>query len=1331
MAVAGTRAKNALHIALYDKALRLPVGSGQHGSTAFSLAAESCSGGLPSCGTSTAASVDEEEATNEGNIDLGLIMNLASEDILNVREFIWNIHYLWALPMKVLVLVGLLYMKMGVSGASSVVLGCLLIVPLQFFTGKLMSDNNKRIFAAQDTRMFKSTEAMQGMKSVKLGCLEEVMLSKIEEARNLELKFLRRDSFCWSIMAFLASISTVIVTTATVGLYVVLEEGSFSASNLFSALALLGQLTVCLSVFPVTIPIFIKGAVSRDRLVEFFSRPEATSYKQISCKKKIPLASDPSQDKTTDDDDDGDDDAGVGPNQVALPRKTPRNSRQFERLPEIAFEIKNGIFAWPKTTHSALKEINLEIKSGTLTMVVGPSGCGKTALISCLVEEMDRMSGELKWYLPPSVALMGQRPWLMNASVKDNILLGRPFREKRYRKVLEACDLNTDIDLLPDGDETEVGERGVLLSGGQRQRLSLARCLYSKAACTFLDAPFSSLDAKITHHIFHKGIMGTLLKRKRTVFMSTDRLDFLENANKVLYLKDGKIIAQGTVHEVLADNPELHNNLKHMLTSHGHSMSSDGSLSEGKTAQERWRMLKNVTRLSIHLRQVQRSGKKESNHDLRLSGSFKHPKLGMLSKKKSVNALAISQLRMNSSSQLNLCHDILLPSDELSDASSYTRNSVKKSRHQTGNTSSGLSTSRHNSNNTDSSGRGRMFSRALSWTTNLTNSLGKSTPQSQQQLRQSSVRRQHSRRQLMSVGSSSSMLIRNMAVTGVPRVSGDHADASRVSSVGGPRSIFKRPPEQREFSRMRSFHHALMSRKHFGGSHSSLPKQSNSEPDSFSIDMQQMPLTAQQPLFEHMASSSRSSSRQSSYSQDVFSTSSNPASHTVNPHHVIMRMTSNTSAISGFSDDFREDDGEDDGLILSHEPTGVQEKREYGEIGVSVYKEYLMAGGVYHVAAFLVISVAMQAVKVYMDFLLRDWSLDTEGSDGDKTLSVSYFYSYSMYSLGVLALSCMANLMGQLIGARARRRIHARMLQSLMHCPIDLLEACPIGRVINRFSYDMFVVDQKLPSSVQRLVLVSLICFSALAVNAIQSPAFLLCAIPLIIFYWCLQHFYRASSRELQRLESISRAPVLSHFSDSLSGLVTIRAFGEQQRFINELCEKVDANTTTFLVLQSGCRWLGVALDFVGAAMVFASVIINLISSYHNKNNLDPEHSSASVGLSMNYSLLVPIYLAWVVKFMADIENYMNAVERILEYTNLEAEESEYTLQDEEASQTMEELKKLGQADIRFDTVGLAHSLDMRAVIQSLNLEIPAGQRVAIVGRSGSGKTTLLMGLSR
>ena len=445
----------------------------------------------------------------------------------------------------------------------------------------------------------------------------------------------------------------------------------------------------------------------------------------------------------------------------------------------------------------------------------------------------------------------------MNASIKDNILLGRAMREKRYQKVIKACDLAADIDLLPEGDDTEVGEKGVLLSGGQRQRLAIARCLYSKAACTFLDAPFSSLDSNITNHIFNEGILGILMKRKRTVFMATDRIDFLHKADWVIYLMNGAIKTQGSVKEVMKVSPELRINLSDSV-SRGTSKTDDG-LVEGKTAQERWALLKNVTRLSIFMRKVKREncelGKESTRENLR--HVMPH------SKKTISNKLSRSQMRMDSSSQLNLCHDLMLPSEESND--SYSSPAERRKMALIKNQTQGIN-------------KRSLFARAQSWSTHSNVNV---RPQFPPPLGMQ-IQKQHpsNRRLLRNSGGSSSTLIRQKAVAG-PSPPNTSMPATVI-----PR---KRAPHLGEFQRMRSFQHQVMGFKSkLSGSNNSLPKHSNSDPEGYSMD--QFPVV------------SRSTSRQSSYGMDsslILSTSSAAV------HSRIMRMTSNTSQISGFSDDYQ------------------------------------------------------------------------------------------------------------------------------------------------------------------------------------------------------------------------------------------------------------------------------------------------------------------------------------------------------------------------------------------------------------------------------------------
>ena len=133
------------------------------------------------------------------------------------REFLWNIHYIWSLPLRILIIIVLVYTNLGISAALGSILGVFITIPCQFLVGKAMSSNNRNIMEAEDKRLQACTEALQNMKTLKLNCWEDLMLKRINGHRSQELKFLEKDSFFWVVMAFFASISTLLVTTITIG----------------------------------------------------------------------------------------------------------------------------------------------------------------------------------------------------------------------------------------------------------------------------------------------------------------------------------------------------------------------------------------------------------------------------------------------------------------------------------------------------------------------------------------------------------------------------------------------------------------------------------------------------------------------------------------------------------------------------------------------------------------------------------------------------------------------------------------------------------------------------------------------------------------------------------------------------------------------------------------------------------------------------------------------------------------------------------------------------------------------------------------------------------
>jgi len=180
-----------------------------------------------------------------------------------------------------------------------------------------------------------------------------------------------------------------------------------------------------------------------------------------------------------------------------------------------------------------LSDVSLEVAKGRLTVVVGPTGSGKSLLIGALLGELRMTQGSLVWARSMKVGYASQKPWLLDGSLRDNIVFGRAWRPARYKRVIEATALQPDIDILPDGDVTEIGHKGITLSGGQKQRIAIARALYSNAPFVLLDDPLSALDVEVAQHVLDKGIRRLLLRHGRTVLLVTHHLPVLQHAHHV------------------------------------------------------------------------------------------------------------------------------------------------------------------------------------------------------------------------------------------------------------------------------------------------------------------------------------------------------------------------------------------------------------------------------------------------------------------------------------------------------------------------------------------------------------------------------------------------------------------------------------------------------------------------------------------------------------------------------------------------------------------------------------------------------------------------------
>lgn len=210
--------------------------------------------------------------------------------------------------------------------------------------------------------------------------------------------------------------------------------------------------------------------------------------------------------------------------------------------------IENGTFSWGGE-ESVLKNINLQVEKGKCVAVVGTVGSGKSSLISALLGEMDKISGRVNTV--GKIAYVPQQAWIQNATVQDNILFGRAMDKARYDRVLQACALKQDLEILPGGDQTEIGEKGINLSGGQKQRVSLARAVYNDAEVYFFDDPLSAVDSHVGKHIFEEVLGPKGILAKKTRVLVTHGITYLPEVDNIFVLKDGEISEQGTYKQLM------------------------------------------------------------------------------------------------------------------------------------------------------------------------------------------------------------------------------------------------------------------------------------------------------------------------------------------------------------------------------------------------------------------------------------------------------------------------------------------------------------------------------------------------------------------------------------------------------------------------------------------------------------------------------------------------------------------------------------------------------------------------------------------------------------
>lgn len=394
----------------------------------------------------------------------------------------------------------------------------------------------------------------------------------------------------------------------------------------------------------------------------------------------------------------------------------------------------------------------------------------------------------------------------------------------------------------------------------------------------------------------------------------------------------------------------------------------------------------------------------------------------------------------------------------------------------------------------------------------------------------------------------------------------------------------------------------------------------------------------------------------------------------------------------------------------------MAEERATGGVSSTIYITYAKAiGGILMTGSILAFFVLDSGSKIAADYWLSIWSAAAEKVPPPHTMR---------YYLLIYALIALSNSFAILIrsfllitGAlRAAVTIHENMLHAVMRSPVSWFDQVPLGRILNRFSKDQYAADESLMRTLS-MALGTLfgVLSIALVVGAV-TPWILVYVLPLAFLYRYIQQYYLNSSRELQRLNSISRSPIFALFGESLSGLTTIRGYGKVQDFIALNEEKIDENQKAHFLSTTANRWLGLRLEFVGTCVVFGSALFAVVS----RSSL----AAGLVGLSITYALQLTSNLNWMVRMSTDVENELVAVERCVQYTQLEPE----------ADLIVEPRPKAAwPADgaISFCNLSLRYRDGLPLVLRNITCHIRAREKIGVVGRTGAGKSSLMNALFR
>uniref|UniRef100_A0A3B4WDB0 ATP binding cassette subfamily C member 4 (PEL blood group) n=1 Tax=Seriola lalandi dorsalis TaxID=1841481 RepID=A0A3B4WDB0_SERLL len=431
----------------------------------------------------------------------GQIVNLLSNDVNKFDEVTLYLHFLWIGPLQAATVILLLMYAIGPSCLAGMAV-FFILMPIQTMFGRLFSTLRAETAVLTDERIRTMNEVITGIRVIKMYGWEKPFAALVDEIRRMEISRIMKSSYLRGLNMASFFVASKIIIFITVCVYV-LTGNELSASRVFMAVSLYGAVRLTITLFfPFAIEKVSETLISIRRIKNFLLLDE------------------------------------VAPHHLGLPVVEKK---------ECMVKIQDLICYWDKMLEApTLQNVSFTVRPEQLLAVIGPVGAGKSSLLSAILGELSQESGVVK--VKGELTYTSQQPWILPGTIRSNILFGKELNPQKYDRVLRACALKRDMDLLPGGDLAMVGDRGANLSGGQKARISLARAVYQDADIYLLDDPLSAVDAEVGRHLFEECICGLLRKKPR--ILVTHQLQYLKAADQIIVLKEGQLVAQGTYNQL-------------------------------------------------------------------------------------------------------------------------------------------------------------------------------------------------------------------------------------------------------------------------------------------------------------------------------------------------------------------------------------------------------------------------------------------------------------------------------------------------------------------------------------------------------------------------------------------------------------------------------------------------------------------------------------------------------------------------------------------------------------------------------------------------------------